>query len=299
MRESKVRVGVHWLRFSGGSELLSEVVFFLESLFGAVRWEENKGRWGYRYRKTAGAGFDILFGGSEEMGFCVDIAGGWLDVLSDDRIAQLLNFASRFRVTRLDLAVDVDDGGELVGKILKKVRSDEYVSLASQIAVYETLKGKEKGRTVAIGSRSSDRYFRIYDKRGFSRIEVELKGIFAQEAIARIAEGEHLGGVFRSLISFRFIDKNVKDSNKSRWRVSVWWESFLNSLGKAVRMVVYRARDVLRISMAYCESAIRCVVFLKLVGLYSNISDRALSSFSRSVWGVRHLTWRNLVLQET
>lgn len=291
----KTRVGVHWLRFTGDSELLGDVIAFLEATLEIRSWRQERGRWGYAWRWTAGGGLDVLFGG--QGGFCVDISGAWLEALNDEKILQLISFASLFKVVRIDIYADCFDGGDLVRKVVEKVRSGEYVSTASNIAVFETLKGREVGTTVCIGSRVSSKFFRVYNKRRLSRVEVELKDELASAAAAAIASGESLGCVLRGVISFRFLEK-ISDKNKSRWPVALWWNEFVQQLGDAVRIVVCRTRDALKLSLAYCEAAIRCVAFLKIHGLYSRLVDRALAKFDESVWGLRHLFMRNFAAQE-
>ncbi len=107
------------------------------------------------------------------------------------------------RVTRLDLALDVRDG--VVHAVYDAFQRGE-VSTAARKSV---LLRSDSGDTVYLGSRSSEKFVRVYDKAGqmgvqgpWVRIELELKGDAAM-GIARhiVQEGDQaIPGTIRSVV---------------------------------------------------------------------------------------------------
>ena len=100
-----------------------------------------------------------------------------------------------------------------------------------------------EGHTVYFGSRVSESFLRIYDKRAermdegeedpglWIRVELELKGKKADmTAEMYIREGvPFLVGLLRGLIEFK---EPSGDKNKSRWDVAEWWDTFLDESQK-------------------------------------------------------------------
>lgn len=76
-----------------------------------------------------------------------------------------------YRASRLDLAVDLHDGGELAMKVARAAKRDVIRTAARQVSTIEGVKGK-KGLTTYIGSRASTRFMRIYDKNAESKGKV-------------------------------------------------------------------------------------------------------------------------------
>lgn len=98
------------------------------------------------------------------------------------------------RVTRLDLAVDVDPGH--VHSVYEAFEAGEVLTAARQVALMRS----KTGDTVYIGSRTSGRFVRVYDKSGqlgqpgsVVRVELEAKGDTA-DGLARyiVQEGSHV-----------------------------------------------------------------------------------------------------------
>lgn len=88
------------------------------------------------------------------------------------------------RVTRIDLALDLFDSGGHVLDIFHAWKCNQVATTARTVTIFSR-EGvtEDKGATVYIGSRSSEKYTRIYDKGkeqntdlDWIRIEIELKG---------------------------------------------------------------------------------------------------------------------------
>jgi len=107
----------------------------------------------------------------------------------------------------------------------------------------EDLRDQPDGNTLAIGSRMSHRYLRIYDGRGFTRVELEMKGRYA-----RAMKGVLLAaldvipslvvGVVRDFVDF--VDTG-RDSNPSRAPLIPAWATFTEGLARVDLAVVGNA----------------------------------------------------------
>ncbi len=150
--------------------------------------------------------------------------------------------------TRIDVAYDDFTGSLNIEEMDRKLRDGEVVTrwkkAKSQTGHYRIGEGIDDGNGVTIGSRTSDSYCRIYDKKmerearkiecpiiNWIRVEVELKGKKSQElakvlgATATNGEtGQALAGLLYGLLDFK--DPGA-DKNKSRWTTSEWWLDFV------------------------------------------------------------------------
>jgi len=92
-----------------------------------------------------------------------------------------------YSATRLDLAVDLFDGGELAHKVARSARRQVIRSKARQVSVIEKVTGGD-GITTYLGSRGSTRFIRVYDKNAesdgkvpTSRFEIQCNKAFAAQ----------------------------------------------------------------------------------------------------------------------
>lgn len=155
--------------------------------------------------------------------------------------------------TRIDIAFDDFTGGLDIAEMDRKLRSGEVVTrwrtAKTQNGSYDVGQGIDNGNGVTIGSRSSNSYCRIYDKKmereakekpvdldSWVRVEIEIKGKKAQE-LARIlgktatigSAGNILKNLLYGLLDFK---DPGKDSNKSRWATCEWWLDFIGATEK-------------------------------------------------------------------
>lgn len=128
-----------------------------------------------------------------DMGCAIVISGSSLERLAEmdethDLLAKMWGDGLReYRCSRLDLAVDIYDGGELAHKVARAARRDVIKTSARQISVIEQQRGGA-GITTYIGTRKSARFIRVYDKCAesggkiaASRFELQANKEFAAE----------------------------------------------------------------------------------------------------------------------
>lgn len=168
------------------------------------------------------------------------------------------------KITRLDIALDDFHGVLSFPKMEKKLVKGHYRSskktynVVKQADVY----GDVKGYTLYIGSQaksSAGTYFlRCYDKYAQYKSKAQIPpqeaintGIWQRYEISytkkkarkivdlMVDEGQTIGAVYmdtmRDIVEFLDPTKTQEKEihkNKSRWKVSKWWESFLDGAGK-------------------------------------------------------------------
>jgi DNA relaxase NicK len=180
---------IHWLSFTVHAQ--KEEVFILydlvlKDIFGPLQCLEHGGRGFHLIHKNA---LEIKIYSdpvsSLKHYFHYEIPGSACDCINWDRFFALYdllesNYKDKFSFTRLDYAFDnvPFEPNQVKEAILNK----DLRSLAKRetLHIHESPLEKREGEgigtsTVTLGSRTSERMIRVYDKRGFTRLEIELK----------------------------------------------------------------------------------------------------------------------------
>lgn len=214
--------------------------------------------------RLPGGGLVLYHNGRRDMGVHVSLPAGCLALLDGDPmtvITWVLVEGGHF--TRVDVALDSDQ--VTMAQVTAAVRAGNIVTRCAEIDFVETTCRDNKGgweyggSIVRIGSRSSRRYVRIYDKAAeqkiddgsvWTRCEVEFKAEHAQLAALHIAEGADLRSLIYSSVDFR---DRAADSNTSRCPQLDWWSTWIGSVSrvsfaikKAIEDVVDRAMEWVR-----------------------------------------------------
>lgn len=165
----------------------------------------------------------------------------------------------RYKITRVDLAIDNIDGSLSMDRVkkgiengqtrsrFKKGRRIEGFLLGSSENAYRT-----DGESIYFGSPASRLQFRIYDKAAeqeceghWVRFELQLRDDRAFTAVVMMDEGRTVGNVATGVINQYIAFINHDDSNVSRCSLQQWWSEWLSNaeklkltVSKAVRTVV-------------------------------------------------------------
>jgi len=155
-------------------------------------WSVAQARFGYSFAMAHPFGHYIMTNPARpEMGAHLAFTGRSLAALNDGGIAavKMLSWAldQNAKPTRLDLAIDVLDTEIDIESLAAAPRVKNAPGSARKWSV---VRGHDKGCTVYVGSRKSDKFLRIYDKaaeqgiegRSWTRFELELKGDAARAA---------------------------------------------------------------------------------------------------------------------
>ena len=213
--------------------------YFKEALGNLV--ESPLGAKGYKGVYESAQGFQLKHNPGYDRDYCTfEFPGGACKAIPPDFFLPyyryLVNNEIRFNVTRIDLAFDnvpfspkqfrdaIDE--DLANPELKIIRSlSQRESLSWRSKPYkEKEDGTGLGRdTCYFGSRSSDRYLRVYNMRGPTRIEIELKGERASLVAADLMSNQ-IDNWFEIMIGhlLDFIDIE-KD----------WWKEFIGDSERA------------------------------------------------------------------
>ena len=147
-----------------------------------------------------------------EQGISVDLTGSHLrkarDEGFDEEIIRQIQ-ATSDKITRLDLAIDLEDSGLTLFKFLKAWREERTKTWATKVlpVTEHTKRRGVTGETIYYGSRTSNRYIRVYNKaleQGVSadwlRIELVLKHPRSTKALEMLTNGGNITSLVRSQI---------------------------------------------------------------------------------------------------
>ena len=122
-------------------------------------------------------GVRLYYGGNDGT-VSIVISGEWVSSWNLGELRGFIEYFKdnglRWRCSRLDLAFDVEPDKMDINTVFDAVSSREYVCRAQNRGAYIDFGSDEK--TITLGSRPSERYMRIYNRRGYVRFELEVKG---------------------------------------------------------------------------------------------------------------------------
>lgn len=163
----------------------------------------------------------------------------------------------QFNISRLDLAYDDFSGILDIQKIAMQAWNMEFTSKLSRVSVISDMSKQDenvRGISITHGSKSSNTFMRIYDKRvernrldleHWVRWEIQLRSESAFGALRVAFEesenmplGSFFGGLILQYVQYR--DRGT-DSNKSRWNYSEWYLDFVSTLDK---ISIWTKKDV-------------------------------------------------------
>lgn len=195
-------IGVHYWRATfhppeGGHSVHETVLEVLGDLLEDVIWEDHGGRQGYREGVqdpvTASA---LLWDMAQPGQECctLDLKGDMCEILGLEGLAALEDAVKdrtggTCNLRRVDVPWDTNafTPDDLYQKLLE---NPDYLHMqAHRDKVGRESEGLDNPNTTTrVGSRQSDRFLRVYDKRGPTRIELECKDKWAQKVWEKLRE---------------------------------------------------------------------------------------------------------------
>jgi len=210
-----------------------------------IAWEQVKGAHGYRDR-LYWEKISIHYNGREDMGVWLEMSGQGCRAFEsfgsgnyEALFQEVFSNPGDMHITRLDAAFDDLEGLLDIETVCRDARKAEYVSkFRTGDATYGL--GDDTGRSVLLGSRSSEALVRIYDKaaeRGFHdrhwvRVELQLR---RERAAAFLQQTEPIGERFAGVLAnyLRFIDEpGGFDTNRWRWPMKPYWAKLLDGASR-------------------------------------------------------------------
>lgn len=167
-----------------------------------------------------------------EGGWCtVELKGSVCAFVGNEGVAGLLaDFAHvRSCASRCDIAWD---GVPFDVQTVREAAAAGNVRTRLKLPAVPQYFESEEGTTVYVGRRTSERFIRVYDRRGPVRLELELKGSVAAVVVGELSESDpaewprialgHLRG------TLDFVDASAADDNHSSRRPLLpWWAAFV------------------------------------------------------------------------
>lgn len=177
---------------------------------------------GYRIAIVEPCGVLIMSEGTERMGTHIVLTGGTLDKLANAGFSRQQALSTMVRVgarfSRVDLALDIHDTSlnpvQMYNNLLDGTADTKARS-------YRLIQGSDGGSTCYIGSPTSEKMIRIYDKaieqglrdEKWIRAELQLSGTTANRAVSAIEKNgliETTKGILRDMVEFP--DKSWKQA---------------------------------------------------------------------------------------
>lgn len=184
------------------------------------------------------------------------------------------------KLTRMDIAFDDMVGLLNVDIMYDKIRDGEIVTRWRKVTRLNGINvgnSLKTGDTLSVGSRASQAYLRIYDKKleretkGFDvtgidhwvRVELELKAEKADhfgKILAETARGSEAGSasqlcsnLLMGMIDFK--DTDPLDSNKSRWQTARFWAEFVCATAK-IKLSIPKVQKTLDDSKEWVQKTV-------------------------------------------
>lgn len=282
IKNLSLECGLGWLSFTlfseqaeNGEGILSaedKLAIFREFWEGFTKdiWQNYEDRGFQGYKSSWQSALGIKAGYERLRNDChISINQSALDTLSSDDQKVLISqiFSLGARVARFDPYLDVINSDINYESVLLIERNKDIRSRASRIKISGSSHQGE-GLTLYVGSRTSERFLRLYDKLAESgiagdessrwRFELENKGNQAHEAatLFNLVDTDCWYEVTISLLrGFCDFVNRAANTHSERCPLLPWWEQIVNGI-QALKLRMPKRERTLAKTMAYLE---RCV----------------------------------------
>ena len=230
--------GIHWLSFvveDARDKAFMLYDLFFKDLFGELQDEGHGGR-GFQEVWSGLLGFKVYVTPSqgEKEYFHFEIPGQaceqiyWQILQGLDDVLRN-NYPERYHYSRLDFAFDdLPFTPQDVEDAIKKGRVTSSAKRETTMITKMPFERRQNGElgthTVNFGSGQSERMIRVYNRRGFTRLEMELKDkradLVAKEILGASDVSEWFEIALAHLLDYVNFD-------------AVWWKEFTNGAGRA------------------------------------------------------------------
>lgn len=285
---------------------LETVYGYLADFLGESVEVRDGGRHGYT--TTHAVGPVLIWSSASRPEVCVDVSGSGCEVLGLERLAVIF-WGLALKVSRIDVAVD---GCPFTPEQLRREWMRDRVRTVARQPNVKALEERgyqlrpefdgvrtcgwyesATGSTFTMGSRQSAQFARVYDRRGSTRFEVEVKHRAAPVAALRLfgsvddpaAFSSSVLGLVRGFVDFVDTDR---DSNVARAPLLPFWEAFCGAVARARLSLEGIAARTLDEVAAWFEHQI-APVYAVLVDAFGLPAMQRIASDGRKRWRPRHL----------
>ncbi len=253
-------ISVHWLSLTVFSSKQNALLMYdrlFRNHFGDL---ELKGNGGRGYRQIQSGLFEIKLytnpGKIDEEHFHLEIPGKACEFLSSVKYAAIFEYLEslykdKYKFKRIDLAFDYVEFTPQ--QVYEAVLANRLRSLAKR----ETLRqenspllaredGQKGTQTVYLGSNQSNRMIRVYNRRGFTRLELQAKddraNLIARDLFTTNPENWYSLGIshLRDYVDF----------------FEPWWDRFVASQGRAYKTLAIPEDQSLLNSITWVQNQV-------------------------------------------
>lgn len=234
-------MGVHW--FSGTVRGLAPraVLDVVSAFLGLPIMDRPRG--GYGYGSSAGVGGASVYWSPGRGDVFVVLPGEVCESLGVPALVALATELDLDPSSRLDLAWDVH--GVAVAQVADAWRGGDVVTRAHRDSWQDHQSAD--GRTFYMGSRTSGRMVRVYDRRGPTRFEMEWKGeravLLWRRLLACAEDGWSLEAMteLRAFLDFRDRSSGVRPDCCP---LLDWWQAVTDGAGRSCTSIPRAARTL-------------------------------------------------------
>lgn len=248
---SQYPVIVDWLTFSGHFSSFQEMIRFLGLENSGLEFEEAPPKWFYKYSMSYNNEITLMMSQKDDYTMAaVNISGrGCRDIesFSDyslfDLICRIFCLKD-FKVSRIDLAMDILDNSFSIDTLLKATRKGNFTCRSKFCNIMESSDDGIKGTSLYFGRQNSNCFINIYDKRAergykpndmpnWTRFEIRLRHENAEGFCEKLVSGDDVGYLYTGVLNnyLRFV-VNSSDKNKSRLPTAPYWKKLLSHTEK-------------------------------------------------------------------
>lgn len=197
-----VNFAIDWLSLTVLESSTSDFFPFLSFGVQPEQWRSVKAMNGYTMAFEHPYGMIVMRNPDRaDMGTHMQISGRALKTIARSKVTGLdiLKWAYEhdISVTRVDLAIDVKGEEVSLPRLFTSEVAKPKTGRKRQLNI---IQGKERGCTVYVGARTSDKFLRAYDKSAeeglpqdvqWTRFEMEIKGKSAKAVAKALCHGDH------------------------------------------------------------------------------------------------------------
>lgn len=241
-----LEITIDWLQFTSNTKShLNTIIQVLQQDVNSYQ-KLDKGKLGYK-KQLHSQGIFILYEGNEDMNCHVIITGEGCKYYSiNNNLLELIERMNKYecKATRIDLAIDDKQGNIIpLENLTEDIRKANVVSkwkTSLEMTKRSLENGETLGKTINLGSRSSQVFMRIYNKSleqaipgNWTRMELEIKkdrAVVLQEKITK----ENVGYLTITILNnyFRIVEPSSTDTNKRRWKTAEYWSNIVETTEK-------------------------------------------------------------------
>lgn len=233
--------GIHWFAGTACGLAASAVLDVLSAHLGAAVVKRERG--GYGYGSSASVGGASVYWSPGRADVFVVLPGEVCEGLGVPALVALATDLDLEPSSRLDVAWDVE--GVTVGQVADAWHAGNVVTRAHRDSWRHDRNAE--GETFYMGSRSSGRMVRVYDRRGPTRFEMEWKGERAVLLWRRLlASSEYWWSLaamseLRAFVDFR---QRAEGVNPQRCPLLPWWDEVTACAGRSCESIPRQPRTL-------------------------------------------------------